>query len=125
MERYRLYARLVPLFFLAALLTQLRIHGKLQFALSDGWGYYVYLPSLVVDGDLNFRNQAAAQASSVPLDWTEEGKANPSPTGQSRITKKQVAQKRDPGSIPGATQKRPSPARRRWSARWTAWSRAA
>jgi hypothetical protein len=80
-DRFRFYARLVPLFFLAAVLLQLRIHGSLQFALSDGWGYYVYLPALILEGDLDFRKQWESQEPSVPHKWIEEGKANPSPTG--------------------------------------------
>jgi hypothetical protein len=56
LDRYRLYAGvgvgvvLLALFFIS-------FKPRFNFVVSDGRGYYVYLPSLVIDGDLDFANQ--------------------------------------------------------------------
>ena len=56
--RYRVYLVLGILFFLIALFTRTNFFQKdLQFIVSDGLAYYVYLPSLLIDGDLDFSNQ--------------------------------------------------------------------
>jgi hypothetical protein len=61
--RYGLYAGVGLLFFTAALGTQvLRVvvqHKEFDFAVSDGRGYYVYLPALFIDGGLDFSRQYA------------------------------------------------------------------
>jgi hypothetical protein len=54
--RYRLYA-LVAVALYAVALGSLAVKRTTNFVVSDGRGYYVYLPSLVVDGDLDFENQ--------------------------------------------------------------------
>ncbi|HET7294820.1 MAG TPA: hypothetical protein VFM88_20525 [Vicinamibacteria bacterium] len=54
--RLRVYALLALGFFLLALAGTLR-HGEFNFIHADGRAYYVYLPSLILDGDLDFRNQ--------------------------------------------------------------------
>jgi hypothetical protein len=41
----------------AAAVESRREDRRLSLALSDGAMYYVYLPSLIIDGDLDFRNQ--------------------------------------------------------------------
>jgi hypothetical protein len=40
-----------------AALLAVAFKPKFNFVVSDGRGYYVYLPSLVIDGDLDFSNQ--------------------------------------------------------------------
>jgi hypothetical protein len=54
--RYGLYAMLASLLFVLALVSVL-FKKQFNFVVSDGRGYYVYLPSLVIDGDLDFSNQ--------------------------------------------------------------------
>jgi hypothetical protein len=36
---------------------------------SDGFGYYIYLPSLIIDGDLDLSNQLAHQAEQPDQQW--------------------------------------------------------
>ena len=56
--RYRLYLALGVFFFLVGLFTRTSFFQKdLQFIVSDGLAYYAYLPSLLIDGDLDFSNQ--------------------------------------------------------------------
>jgi len=54
--RLRLYLLVAFGFFLLALAGTLR-HPEFNFIHADGRAYYVYLPSLILDGDLDFRNQ--------------------------------------------------------------------
>ena len=54
--RLRLYVLVAFGFFLLALAGTLR-HPEFNFIHADGRAYYVYLPSLILDGDLDFRNQ--------------------------------------------------------------------
>ena len=54
--RYGLYALLAGLLAVTAM-TGRAIMGPFDFLTSDGRWYYAYLPSLVIDGDLDFRNQ--------------------------------------------------------------------
>jgi hypothetical protein len=54
--RSRLYAATAFGFFLLAL-AGTRFGQEYNFIFSDGRGYYVYLPSAVIDGDLDFENQ--------------------------------------------------------------------
>jgi hypothetical protein len=54
--RLRLYLFVAFGFFLLALAGTLR-HSEFNFIHADGRAYYVYLPSLILDGDLDFRNQ--------------------------------------------------------------------
>lgn len=62
--RARLYAMVIFLCTLAAIglrwVQEGRSPAHLQFLASDARGYYVYLPSWVIDGDLNFENQVKA-----------------------------------------------------------------
>src|SRR5690606_22701025 len=53
---YRLYILVGSAFYALAILAVLA-KGSLNFVVSDGRGYYVYLPSLILDGDLDFSNQ--------------------------------------------------------------------
>ena len=55
-HRVRCYRFLTLFLFLLALLVT-SFKDKFNFVVSDGRGYYVYLPSLVIDGDLDFSNQ--------------------------------------------------------------------
>lgn len=59
--RYRLYIFMASTFFVLALglmLGRVFFAGKrFDFLLSDAKGYYAYLPSVVIDGDLDFSNQ--------------------------------------------------------------------
>ena len=66
-----------------------------QIIAGDGLFYYEYLPSLILDGDLNFENQrAAARGLGVPYTWdaTYLGRrstgllANPFPIGWAVLT---------------------------------------
>jgi hypothetical protein len=54
--RYRVYA-LIGLSLFALALLKAPVKNKFNFVISDGRFYYVYLPSLVIDGDLDFTNQ--------------------------------------------------------------------
>ena len=56
LDRYRLYAGVGVGVVLLALLF-ISFKPRFNFVVSDGRGYYVYLPSLVIDGDLDFANQ--------------------------------------------------------------------
>lgn len=56
-HRLRLYAVLAASFFVLGLAGAARHGTEVNLVHSDGRGYYVYLPSLVVDGDLDFSNQ--------------------------------------------------------------------
>lgn len=55
-SRYGVYVVLAGLFFVLANLAILN-KGFYSFVVSDGRGYYVYLPSVVIDHDLDFENQ--------------------------------------------------------------------
>ena len=46
---------------------------------SDGFGYYIYLPSLVIDGDLDLSNQLAHQAEQPDQKWYEHVEATQRP----------------------------------------------
>lgn len=54
--RLRVYT-LVAVMFAALAVGFVLLKGNLNFVVSDGRGYYVYMPSLVIDGDLDFSNQ--------------------------------------------------------------------
>jgi hypothetical protein len=54
--RYGLYG-VISMACLAAALFGARLRGELNFILSDGGGYYAYLPSVVFDLDLDLSNQ--------------------------------------------------------------------
>lgn len=54
--RVRAYVVVALGFFLLALAGTLR-HPEFNFIHADGRAYYVYLPSVILDGDLDFRNQ--------------------------------------------------------------------
>jgi hypothetical protein len=57
-SRLRLMVYLITaITFLTLAFGSVLIKGKINFVVSDGRGYYVYLPSLVIDGDLDFTNQ--------------------------------------------------------------------
>ncbi len=62
--RLRVYRTVTLLLFVVALIGGVvksrRSTEPLNFIRGDGRGYYVYLPSLVIDGDLDFRNQMLA-----------------------------------------------------------------
>src|SRR5438045_1040925 len=62
--RWRIYRTVTLVLFVVALVGGVvksrRSHEPLNFIRGDGRGYYVYLPSLVIDGDLDFRNQMLA-----------------------------------------------------------------
>ena len=58
--RYILYIFLGLFFFCSSAILsalQMRYDGIFTFIRSDGRAYYIYLPSLVLDGDLDFSNQ--------------------------------------------------------------------
>ncbi len=63
--RYALYGLVSSLLFLATLFGA-RLRGEFNFILSDGRGYYAYLPSIVFDHDLDFSNQ-------IRPDWPLKG----------------------------------------------------
>lgn len=54
--RFTLY-KLVTLLFAALAIIFVLMKGDLNFVVSDGRGYYVYMPSLLIDNDLDFSNQ--------------------------------------------------------------------
>src|SRR5947209_10732552 len=47
----------LPLTVLLGRLDGVRQGTRFNLVVSDGQGYYVYLPSLIIDGDLDFSNQ--------------------------------------------------------------------
>ena len=55
----RVFAAVTVLFLLLAVAAVLA-KREFNFVVGDGRGYYVYLPSLIVDGDLDFRNEMRA-----------------------------------------------------------------
>lgn len=63
-NRFRLYATVAIILFLLALTARgfeaWRKHEPLNFIFSDARGQYVYLPSVVIDGDLDFKNEMLA-----------------------------------------------------------------
>jgi len=54
--RYFVY-RIVAVAFAMIAISFVLFKGSLNFVVSDGRGYYVYMPSLMIDGDLDFSNQ--------------------------------------------------------------------
>jgi hypothetical protein len=56
-RRYDRLFEVTALVLLAAALVAVSFKREFNFIVSDGRGYYVYLPSLFIDGDLNFENQ--------------------------------------------------------------------
>ncbi|HMB96502.1 MAG TPA: glycosyltransferase, partial [Tepidisphaeraceae bacterium] len=64
-NRVRFYVKLtIVLYALAWTLVLVRGHVRhttVDFAVSDATGYYIYLPSVVIDHDLKFENQLADQ----------------------------------------------------------------
>lgn len=60
-DRRAVYASIAIFFFLLALLTAIIkanvIDQPFELAVSDGRYYYAYLPSLIIDGDVDFSNQ--------------------------------------------------------------------
>jgi hypothetical protein len=62
--RVRCYALLAAVMFAAAIgaraMQSRRDHDRLNFVVSDARFYYVYLPSVVIDRDLDFSNQIAS-----------------------------------------------------------------
>ncbi len=56
-HRLRFYVAVAAGFFVLGLAGAARHGSELNLVHSDGRGYYVYLPSVVVDGDLDFSNQ--------------------------------------------------------------------
>jgi hypothetical protein len=88
--RRRIYAVIVGLLFAMAWITQAakshKDHEALDFVVSDAEGYWVYLPSLVLDGNLNFTRQIYWHAAVHPIDaaafpQTRYGMRNHWPTG--------------------------------------------
>ena len=69
--RRRLYVAVAMLLYCAAwalLVTRAYVrHTRLDFAIADAVGYYAYLPTLVIDHDLRFRNQLETQLDSEQL----------------------------------------------------------
>ena len=57
-ERVRAYFALLAAFYVLAL-AAVSLKDDFDFAVSDGRFYYAYLPSVVLDGDLDFENQIA------------------------------------------------------------------
>ncbi len=85
-QRRRLYWWLaIVLYCVAWALVIARAHVKhttLDFALSDATGYYVYLPSLLIDGDLDFANQLTDQyGQAIPAGFDIALQKNRWPTG--------------------------------------------
>jgi hypothetical protein len=70
--RSRLYAVLTLLLFVAAWMTiaakTARHHEPLDWVVSDAEGYWIYLPSVVIDGNLDFRHAAEFHATVHPMD---------------------------------------------------------
>ena len=88
--RRRVYAIIVAGLFLLAWLLQgaksHKSHEALDFVVSDAEGYWVYLPSLVLDGNLDFRRQLYWHSGVHPIDSsqfhvTPMGFGNHWPTG--------------------------------------------
>lgn len=84
-ERLRLYAAVTAvLYVLAWMLVLVRAHVKqttVDFAVSDAIGYYVYLPSLVIDHDLKFENQLSIQFPVKDEEYSQALQHNRWPTG--------------------------------------------
>ncbi len=85
-DRYRLYVALSAFLYIVAwTLVLVRAHVKhveVDFAVSDAIGYYVYLPSIVIDGDLEFQNQLDVQFhGDPPPDFAKAMHRNRWPTG--------------------------------------------
>ena len=81
-NRLRLYAFITFVFFvlawIAVLVRAVAMDREVNVIISDGRYYYVYLPSLVVDGDLDFSNQIREHWETewnpaLLLDRTERG----------------------------------------------------
>jgi len=69
--RRRIYTAIIGLLFAMAWITQAakshKEHEALDFVVSDAEGYWVYLPSLVLDGNLNFTRQIYWHAAVHPI----------------------------------------------------------
>src|SRR5689334_21196269 len=62
-RRLEYYALIACSMFVAAVsarsIQAQRDHSRLNFIFGDARGYYIYLPSALIDGDLDFSNQMA------------------------------------------------------------------
>jgi len=90
--RRRVYGVLVSLLFVFAWLLQgaksHKSHEALDFVVSDAEGYWVYMPSIVLDGNMDFRRELFWHARVHPIDLgqfpeTPMGLRNHWPTGVS------------------------------------------
>jgi len=81
-SRLRLYAFITLVFFalawIAVVVRAVAMDREVNVIISDGRYYYAYLPSLVVDGDLDFSNQIREHWETewnpaLLLDRTERG----------------------------------------------------
>jgi hypothetical protein len=83
--RWRVYLTIAAALYAASwglvLLRAYALGKTVDFAVSDAMGYYVYLPSLVIDGDLKFDNQLALQEAGHEPEWIEAVKNNRWTTG--------------------------------------------
>lgn len=72
--RSRLYGALTLLLFVAAWMTiaakTAHNHEPIDWVVSDAEGYWIYLPSVVIDGNLDFRHAADFHATVHPIDTT-------------------------------------------------------
>ncbi len=75
--RRRVYLAAALVCFVAAFallgMRSIERERALGFPNPNGLGYYMYLPSLVIDGDLDFRNQALRSLGEAP-DWVVSGR---------------------------------------------------
>lgn len=82
--RYRVYALLALVLYLMSwsfVLLRAKVKDTtIDFAVGDAIGFYCYLPSLVIDRDLNFQNQLDAQGI-VDADYRRDLKHNKWPSG--------------------------------------------
>lgn len=58
-NRFTAYC-IISSFFFCLAIGLVSLKDKFDFVVSDGRGYYVYLPSFIIDGDLDFENQIIA-----------------------------------------------------------------
>ncbi|HVT88626.1 MAG TPA: glycosyltransferase family 2 protein [Tepidisphaeraceae bacterium] len=84
-ERLKLYAAIAAVLYIGAwslvLVRSVAKHTTIDFAVSDATGYYAYLPSLVIDHDLNFDNQMAVQYPVPDIDYANDMQHNRWPIG--------------------------------------------